>query len=129
MIPVRRNTVQRAMILQHLKSVDTHPTAEQIYARIKEDIPAISLATVYRNLNFLADSGEVIRFEFRGKTHFDGDMSSHQHGICRGCGRVFDIFKKSISDYAMKNCRASEFKPFQVNVLFIGMCKNCRKGG
>ena len=85
-----RNTNQRLKILEYLKCVKTHPTAEQVYNDLRKDMPAISLATVYRNLHLLAEQKEVLRLEINNEYHFDGDSCRHQHCVCKKCGKIID---------------------------------------
>ena len=66
--PQTRMTRQRAVILEELRKVKTHPTADELYSIVRERLPRISLGTVYRNLDFLADTGEIRRLEAAGTT-------------------------------------------------------------
>ena len=59
--PQTRMTRQRAVILEELRKVKTHPTADELNSIVRERLPRISLGTVYRNLDFLADTGEIRR--------------------------------------------------------------------
>jgi len=120
-----RLTSQRLKILDYLRGVKTHPTAEMVYNAVKKDLPTISLATVYRNLNLLAEQGEIIKLELNSESHFDGDMCNHQHCVCSKCRRIIDIFQEDISEYAMKKIKSSDFKPSCVNIIFKGHCKHC----
>ena len=87
-----RMTRQREVILEELRKTKTHPTADELYSIVRERLPRISLGTVYRNLDFLADSGEIRRLEAAGSTkRFDGDISRHQHVRCIQCGRIGDV--------------------------------------
>lgn len=122
-----RMTSQRMKILRYLRSVKTHPTAEEVYKNVKKDLPAITLATVYRNLNLLADQGEILKIEIGGHFRFDGDKCCHQHFVCQKCGNIFDIFNQKISDYAMKNIRSKDFEPECVTIIFKGLCKKCKR--
>jgi len=124
-----RNTDQKLKILLHLRSVKTHPTAESVYEQVKKDIPAISLATVYRNLNTMAAQGKILRLEINKEYHYDADISFHQHCVCNACGRIDDMFQYGISEYALKNFKNKKFKPVSVSVIFRGFCKDCSNGG
>ena len=121
----RRNTFQREKIKQQLCSVKTHPTAELVYQEVKKEIPQITLATVYRNLNLMAEDGEVLKLEINKEYHFDGENSAHQHCVCEKCGRISDIFQKEISEYAIKKVNAENFVLNSVNVIFKGKCVSC----
>ena len=85
----RRQTIQRIKILEYLEGVKTHPTAETIYREVKKELPTITLATVYRNLNLLADEGKIVKLEINNEYHFDADRSNHQHGVCKKCGKIY----------------------------------------
>ena len=120
-----RMTSQRIKILEYLKSVKTHPNAEDVYEHVKKDLPSITLATVYRNLNLLAEQGELLKLEINNEFRFDADMCYHQHCVCRKCGKIVDVFNKKISEYALKNFESKEFKASCVTVIFKGLCKKC----
>ena len=106
-----RLTNQRIKILEYLRSVKTHPNAEQVYKAVKKHLPAISLATVYRNLNLLAAQGKISRFEINNEYHFDAEVCNHCHCICTRCGKIIDVEKNDIPRYAMDNIDIKGFKP------------------
>lgn len=83
---------QRELILKSLRENCIHPTAEQLYDFIHQEEPTVSLATVYRNLNLLAENGMVKKIEgLDGTAHFDHQTHDHYHFICTRCGQVFDV--------------------------------------
>ena len=122
-----RMTNQKLKIIEYLKSVKTHPTAEMVYNAVSKDLPAISLATVYRNLNLLAEQGKILRLEINGEYHYDGFCDSHQHLVCTNCGKIMDLGQKEISDYAMRKIKASDFEIKSVRIIFYGVCKDCKE--
>lgn len=82
---------QREAIKDYLSSVTTHPTADTVYMHIKEEFPNISLGTVYRNLNLLADIGEAIKITTPdGGDRFDARTNPHYHFYCKCCKRMID---------------------------------------
>ena len=88
----QRMTKQKRVILDVLRSVNTHPTAEWIYQEARKEIPGLSLGTVYRNLNLLRDNGEIQELSYgSSQSHYDGCPENHYHFVCRECGRVFDV--------------------------------------
>ena len=121
-----RMTNQRRKILEYLKRVKTHPTAEMIYKDVSKELPDITLATVYRNLNHLAEQGEIQKFDVNSKSHFDGDMGFHQHCICSSCGHIKDVFGDRINKETLKKARTKGFEPRIVNILIYGICKKCK---
>ena len=92
-----KHSVQRDSILNFLSARHDHPTAETIYLGVRQELPNISLATVYRNLTLLDDIGLIQRIRTgNGPDRFDGHPEPHNHFICRECGRVIDLEMDSI---------------------------------
>lgn len=120
-------TNQKWKIVEHLKSVKTHPTAEMVYNAVSKELPAISLATVYRNLNLLVKQGEILRLEINGEYHYDGFCDSHQHLVCEKCGKIKDIFQTGISEYALRKLKTNNFEINSVKIIFDGICNSCKK--
>ena len=88
----QRVTRQRTILLEELRKVSTHPTADELYHMVRQRLPRISLGTVYRNLDLLAEQGAICRIESAGVSkRFDGNIRPHQHARCQNCGRVLDI--------------------------------------
>ena len=78
--------------IKEILSASSHPTADEIYVKVREEFPSVSLGTVYRNLNLLSQCGEIQKLTFpEGPDHFDCDVSRHYHFICQHCGRVYDL--------------------------------------
>jgi len=123
----KRQTYQKLKIAEYLRSVKSHPTAEMVYSAVKKDIPTISLGTVYRNLNLLAEQGEATKITINNEAHFDGQICNHQHFVCRKCGKIIDIPQEEISGYAMKKVNCKGFRPICVSVKFTGYCNKCDK--
>ena len=113
-------------ILDYLKGVKTHPSAEKIYSSVKKDIPSITLATVYRNLYKLEGQGLVSRFQAGGETRFDAEERTHQHFVCRKCGKISDVFNEDISENALSSARKT-INADSVEVTFKGLCTQCSK--
>ena len=123
---MKRNTIQRIKIAEYLKKTKTHPSAEDVYNHVKKEMQTITLATVYRNLNDMASSNEIIKLEINNESHFDGDTRSHQHYVCRNCRKIFDNFQEDINRYAMRKLRPNGFRVDGVNIIYTGLCKKCR---
>ena len=121
-----RMTRQRAIILETLRAVDTHPTADEIYGMVREKMPRISLGTVYRNLELLAGSGEIRRLDKAGaQKHFDGNITPHHHVRCRLCGRIGDVFSPVPVPY-VETAMVPGFILEAVDLEFVGVCDACR---
>ena len=87
-----KRSVQREAILDVLRSVKSHPTAEELHAMLTETMPHLSLATVYRNLEQFSNAGLVQKVDCGGELRrFDGNVAVHPHQRCPECGRVSDV--------------------------------------
>ncbi len=119
---------QRAAIKEYLSSTLDHPTADTVYLHIREEFPNISLGTVYRNLNLLADMGEAVKISTPdGGDRFDGCTVPHYHVVCQSCGRVFDL---KVDERYMQEMNELADQYFEGSVaahtaLFYGICKDC----
>lgn len=117
---------QREAILTYLRSTKEHPTAETVYTELRATYPKLSLGTVYRNLNLLVESGEILRLNCGdGTDHFDAIVEPHYHIICKECGKVLDLDMPSIE---FINAKAAENFAGEIQghrVYFYGLCKKC----
>lgn len=88
----RRLTPQRAEVLAELRAAHDHPTAAQLFERLRPRLPRLSLGTVYRNLDVLAADGVITRLAGAGaEARWDGAPQDHDHVRCVCCGAVADI--------------------------------------
>ena len=121
-----RMTRQRKVILEELCKVDTHPSADEVYAMVRKRLPRISLGTVYRNLEILAESGDIQKLEPGcALKRFDGNTENHYHLRCMRCDRVVDApadFDVTIK-YDLKS--DSDFKIIGHKLEFVGICPEC----
>lgn len=123
-----RLTNQRRIILEELKSVTTHPTADEIYGMVRQKMPRISLGTVYRNLEVLSSLGLVRKLEnAAGQKRFDGDVSPHHHIRCEACGKVGDIFDAP-DITRIEQGLGTDFQITGVSLEFSGLCPQCQAG-
>ena len=88
----KRYSRQRELIYHALMNSKEHPTAEMVYQMLKPENPNLSLGTVYRNLNLLAEQGQVLRIRSaEGPDRFDAAPKPHEHLICVRCGKLTDV--------------------------------------
>lgn len=119
-----RSSKQKQAVLLELQSRCDHPTAEEVFFKLKTSLPALSLATVYRNLHTLESEGKVISIKAGGCEHFDANLSNHCHLTCEKCGRIFDV--KVDSELSI-----DRFNPIfdgsvnRFSIMFYGMCAEC----
>ena len=117
--------MQRQIVLDALNNLASHPTAEEVYLYVAQAHPSISKATVYRNLNQMAESGDLLNIgSFYGSSHYDHNCHDHYHFICDECRRVFDI-DNSFPDVT----KLTKMEGFEIkghNLSFYGICDECK---
>ena len=122
---ITKHSHQRDKILEVLKNTKCHPTASYVYEKVREEIPNISLGTVYRNLALLSRTGHILKLDLgTGSEHFDGDISSHYHIVCKKCNQVTDVYEHEDS----LNAFASKYFKGKItghSLVFFGECENC----
>lgn len=122
----RRNTHQRQLVLDIVKANLDHPTADDVYVLARDQDSSISKGTVYRNLNLLADIGEIRRLQMPfGPDHYDFNMQSHYHFICRCCNKVVDANLSYMEDL---NSARAELPGYCIEwhrLLLVGLCSEC----
>ena len=124
----RRETKQREAILRLLKNTRIHPTADQIYDEVRQEIPNISKGTVYRNLGVLVEDGYVIELNLNGTiSRFEAKLDRHYHFRCEQCGRVFDLDEPVNTEIDKKISIRTGFKVSYHQMEFRGLCKDCQK--
>lgn len=103
-----------------------HPTADALYLSIREEFPNISLGTVYRNLNLLAELGEITRFTCGdGSEHFDYRTEPHYHFVCKTCGRIHDLPLSMVKDTSELLTEPFPGRIDSHMIFFYGECEMC----
>ncbi len=125
-------THQRQVILEEVKKGPEHPTADEIYARVRKRLPRISMGTVYRNLDILASTGLIQMIEpGHPQKRFDGVTREHYHLTCVRCGKIEDAPIEP-SDNTLENLesalgRMTKFGIFGHKLEFLGLCAACQQ--
>ncbi len=121
-----RYSRQREKILELLKDTKDHPSADEVYEKIREIFPSISLGTVYRNLGVLHEQGLVNRImHAAGPDRFDADMYIHSHFYCERCGIIYDIKEDALT--MQTGNLLSGHKVNKQTTSYYGICSNCLK--
>lgn len=124
---LKRNTMQKKLVEGAVKSIKTHPTAEEVYEYITARYPEISRATVYRNLRQLSDSGEIRRVEVPGAAdRYDLNVSDHYHIQCKICGRFSDIGLPYMAGLDEMVAGMTDYDMESHEIVFKGICPGCR---
>ncbi|MGA2821587.1 MAG: Fur family transcriptional regulator [Anaerolineales bacterium] len=123
-----RLTPQRVELVRLIASSEGHPSAAQLYARIKRRFPTMSQATVYKTLALLKDMGQVLEIDMHNDSHYDGNRPEpHPHLICMKCNKIVDgevsLDKESIG--TLENL--SGFAILHPQISLYGLCPDCKK--
>lgn len=117
---------QRECIKDYLASTCDHPTADIVYMHVKETFPNISLGTVYRNLNLLAEIGEIIKIPTQsGGDRFDGKTTPHYHFCCTKCDKMIDLEMESMQDINRMAEQNFDGVIESHSITFYGKCSHC----
>lgn len=121
-------TRQRRIVLETLASVDTHPTAAELYEMVRARLPGISQGTVYRNLRRLQELGYVIELDYGpGPSHFDARVETHYHVRCLRCGKVADVECETIDCLREAERAVGGWQIEDHRVEFMGLCPECQR--
>lgn len=122
----QRMTRQRAVILEELRGMPHHPTADELYEAVRRRLPRVSLGTIYRNLDLLARGGAIRKLDMGGsQSRFDGETHDHCHVRCVGCGRIDDVPGRPIERIAMPERSANAYRIMGYRLEFDGLCPDC----
>lgn len=125
---ISRNTVQRALVLEAVQSLKNHPTSADVYELVSAEHPRVSRATVYRNLSYLAQQGEILHIKVPdGADRYDFRTSPHSHVYCHYCGSVADVDVDVPEDLIQKAQAQEGFDLESCHVYFEGVCSSCSK--
>ena len=123
----QRNTPQRRVILEELQKTHTHPTAGELFQMVRRRLPKISLGTVYRNLDLLAETGKIQKLDLgSGEARFDAKTHAHYHVRCARCGRVDDVPGLSADLVGDEMAEAAGYKILGHRLELVGICAHCQ---
>ena len=119
-------TRQRQVIVEELCKVDTHPSADEVYAMVRKRLPRISLGTVYRNLEILCELGEIRKLDLGGDfKRYDWDPTMHYHIRCLECGQVDNAPIAPLQTVEDELHQATVYTIIGHRLVFEGLCPAC----
>jgi Fe2+ or Zn2+ uptake regulation protein len=123
-----RLTPQREVLLRVLSTTMGHPTVDDLVRAVRDVLPSVSHATVYRNVQELVSTGLIGTLERAGgAVQYEINPDDHHHFVCRSCGEVWDVYLNEVD--VQVDRRRSPLKGFQIDrreVQLHGLCANCR---
>lgn len=125
----KRNTIQKELILNAVRSLKNHATADEVYALIAENYPSIGKGTVYRNLSNLVEDGQIKKIGIPdGPDRYDHNLTQHYHVKCTGCKKLFDADLQGEPDLKKYIFDTHGVQIISYDVLFKGVCPSCQNG-
>lgn len=122
----RRNTIQKQLVLEAVRRLKNHPTAEEVYAEVVRSHPNISKATVYRNLASLSEDGHLRHIPIAdGADRFDHFLAPHSHICCVVCGALQDTPVQCDQALDRRVEQATGYVGASHELVFSGLCPAC----
>ena len=122
-----RYTEQRAAVYRFLSSTTSHPNADEVFREVRNHVPGISLATVYKSLETLVSCGLAAKLTYSdGSARYDARTDPHHHARCVICGIVMDV-PGSFSNREL-DALGGELEGFSVTgyrMELTGFCSRC----
>ena len=120
-------TPQRLTIYGELLERDDHPSPESLYHSVRDDLPKLSLATVYKTLDALEGAGLISQVSLPNDAkRYDANLEPHHHLVCTSCRKITDFNDKKFQSLELQHTE-SGFRAHSIQVLVLGLCELCQK--
>lgn len=124
---ISRNTKQRQEVLDVIRGINHHMTAEEVHREVVKKSPNVGIATVYRNLNRLAEEEVIGRVVDKNICYFDGNGQPHHHLKCIRCGKFQDAPMAYDLDLDQQMAKASGVEIIGHSITFDCICEECNQ--
>lgn len=119
-------THQRQVIFETIAAMRGHPSPEAVYDLVKEQIPSISLATVYKNLKTFEEHGLIQEMSpHHGSTRFETNSAPHHHLVCLRCKTIVDVPANDLGPVRLRKRAPGGFRIQRYSVEMLGLCGEC----
>jgi len=120
-------THQRQVLYEVMQTMPGHPSPEEVYARVKKRVPAISLATVYKNIHLFVERGVLKELSMHhGSLRVELNSVHHHHIVCSHCKAITDIEEKDLGVLPALQELPGGFQVERYSIDVIGMCAACQ---
>ena len=120
-------SVQRLAIMDYLLTHRTHPSIEEIYLALCDDIPTLSKTTVYNTLKLFVEHGaaQMLTIDERNVC-YDGDITLHAHFLCKHCNKIFDL-PAPVENEQIGKMKDNGFQVEEQHYYYKGICPSCKE--
>ena len=119
-------THQRLGVYRSLLQDDSHPEADRLFARVRREMPTISLGTVYKTLDMLKELGAITEVHAtKNATRYEAILEPHHHLVCERCGSIIDLYERKYTRLRPTARAAAGFEVRSCSVQFRGLCREC----
>ncbi len=120
-------THQRQVLYEVMQGMHGHPSPEEVYAQVKKKVPAVSLATVYKNIHLFVESGVFREVSLHhGSQRVEMNSHDHHHMVCSRCKSIMDLDEKDLGLIPKRNRLPGGFLVERYSVDVIGVCAKCQ---
>lgn len=121
-------THQRQVLYEVMQTMPGHPSPEEVYGRVKKRVPAISLATVYKNIHLFVERGVLKQLSMHhGSIRVELNGHHHHHMVCSHCKAIADIEEKDLGILPAIQELPGGFQVERYSIDVIGICAACQK--
>lgn len=125
---IRKQSKQRALVLNYMKQISSHVSAEEVFEALNQEGKVISLATVYRNLDILSEMNEIKKIAHPVNGYvYDKTADPHYHLHCVRCNQLFDAPNAYVKKLDEAMNEQSGWRIYSHSILFEGVCPECKK--
>ncbi len=125
-----RVTRQRLAVAEVLVNSEDHPTAQEVYRRVRAVFPDIALATIYNTIGVLIECGFIQSLSFGEATRYDANPAPHANLVCVRCGAITDAPDDAgVTNLRESLCARAGFRPVSQRVDIYGICARCAAAG
>jgi Fur family peroxide stress response transcriptional regulator len=119
-------THQRIVLYRALMQMFDHPNPEQIFERVRLELPSVSLATVYKTLHVFLQAGIICEVSpHHGPLRIEPNIKRHHHFICLQCHTITDLAHCEVDDSLLKDSIPEGFQIEQISMEVRGLCRRC----
>ena len=119
-------THQRLVLYRALMEMPNHPNPEQVFERVRQELPSISMATVYKTLHLFITTGIIREVSpHHGSLRIEPNASRHHHFFCLECHAITDLEPSAMDEEPLKDSVPYGYRVEQVSMEVRGLCRQC----